>query len=351
VRQMNMIKFSMDDFEAATRQYADQSLAYGKGKEVEYNFAAVQRWVLDNVAGNVPKIEAMLRMFPFAGEGQGIRDIIGGIQQEEMATELAEMIASEELNTLTLQRLALTRVEETIGFLDRMSAEDPEMIFGKYCMDALLMDEDTMLDFGSPASNVRTAIRLKHLKSLYTLLRNLLIDPIAKISEPYTVPLTEGQEQRLREAVTKMESKEHGGATGNLKTLIEAFKSLLLDYHLDFAEPCPPRTGTDEEPTPLATEWEYSGWLENVELKPKRTGPDGFNEILASQPWFQENFPLELTTTHLKATYQLLCKINDEGVINTVADGPGAVDFQAMKTSSKISFWEQNLLDRKKKRY
>ena len=191
VRQMNMIKFSMDDFEAATRQYADQSLAYGKGKEVEYNFAAVQRWVLDNVAGNVPKIEAMLRMFPFAGEGQGIRDIIGGIQQEEMATELAEMIASEELNTLTLQRLALTRLEETIGFLDRMSAEDPEMIFGKYCMDALLMDEDTMLDFGSPASNVRTAIRLKHLKSLYTLLRNLLIDPIAKISEPYTVPLTE----------------------------------------------------------------------------------------------------------------------------------------------------------------
>lgn len=54
VRQMDMIEFSMDDFEAVTRQYADQSLEYGTGKEVQYNFASVQRWVLKNVAGNVP---------------------------------------------------------------------------------------------------------------------------------------------------------------------------------------------------------------------------------------------------------------------------------------------------------
>merc|ERR1719327_465462 len=69
VSEVDMIKFNMLDFEAAVRHHAAQSLKYGQGENVSYDYDEIQKWVLEKVVGNIPRIETVMADFPWIGEG------------------------------------------------------------------------------------------------------------------------------------------------------------------------------------------------------------------------------------------------------------------------------------------
>merc|ERR1711939_880129 len=65
VRAVDMINFTMYDFEAAVREHATQSLKYGQGAHISYDYNGIEQWVFENVVANVPEIDTVGREFPF----------------------------------------------------------------------------------------------------------------------------------------------------------------------------------------------------------------------------------------------------------------------------------------------
>merc|ERR1711939_600449 len=114
-----------------------------------------------------------------------------------MTQDLGDSVIENDLPTLQAQRSAFVRLQECMDFIDIMQASDGDQLFGLYCAETLRLSDAELLDFGVPSSSVRTALRLKHMKSLHKLLQDCLIDPVASVSAVYNVPLTEEQEARL----------------------------------------------------------------------------------------------------------------------------------------------------------
>jgi len=313
-----------------------------------------------------------MKLFPFAGEGVTIKAVIGNIKQEDMSPELADTIVQEDLTSLQMQKAAFTRLQECIDFLDILTASDGDTCFGTYCAEALNLNEEELADFGGSNGSVRTAVKLKHLRSLFLTLQDVLIDPVAQIAPPYQTPLSAGQEQRLRQAASDIEDPQKGGNVGNLKTLIKTYKKLLVDKHQEFVEPCPPRTGQSDaeammEAVPLYSNGMWCGYLEFAEI-PGMLQEDGTTAVtLLDMPWF-ENFPSQwldpaaagdqaemaqmmiddgygevngLSTMHLKAAYQLLCRIEQENQVGTTKK-----KFHEKSVNAKANFWEEMMAKR-----
>lgn len=76
-----MIEFDMADFEAAVRTRATQSLKYGQGAHVAYDFDGIENWVYDNVVGNIPVVDPTMMLFGWAGEDDTEKAFVGGIKQ------------------------------------------------------------------------------------------------------------------------------------------------------------------------------------------------------------------------------------------------------------------------------
>lgn len=278
-----------------------------------------------------------------------------------MSQELKETISTQELSTLQQQRQAYTRLQECMDFMDIMTAADPDALFGVYCTASLNLEEQEMLDFGVPASAVRTAVRLKQLRSLHFLLRDLHIDPVATLSPPYTCPLTEAQETRLRAACRQMEdpnvvfsapdgsdavgSTGFTGASGNIKMLLGAVKRLLLEQHQDFREGVPPHSSdpADHPGDPLNTNGGMYGYFEFAVVN-----DNGQQMALSDYDWFNKAFPEMwgpegsfgsvdgLSTKHLKGVYELLVRIDKEGQVNHAK-------FTDMGVSGRAAIWEQRM--------
>jgi len=174
---------------------------------------------------------------------------------------------------------------------------------------------------------------------------------VATVSTPYCKPLSEAQEKRLRQAARDIEDSNKGGAVGNLKVLIASYKWVLLDKHQNFVEPVPPRSkpasaGDDyvEEPgTELNSQGSWCGYLDFAQVD--EVDPDtGEKMTLQEFDWFNDHFPgpfkhserdqmgdLDgLSTCHLKAAYQLLCRIEKESHIRKFDDS----------VSGKAAMWE-----------
>jgi len=340
IRASDMISVDMDAFEAATREYAKQSLHYGHGTEVSYDFQGLQRWVLETVVGPRPKIEAMIKLFPFAGEGLEMKDVIGGVEQVEMAQELKDSVITMDLTTLKDQQAGFDRLLECIDFIDTMGAADGDALFGDYCEEALKLNEEEIGDFGVSSSSVRTAVRLKHLKSLHALLQDHLVDPVAGLSQWYCVPLSEIQEVVLRQTAIDVEDLSKGGAHGNLALLLSAFKYILVQNLQDYKEPMPPRSA-DEDGLCLNSQGMYFGYLDFAEPQ------GGFEEgtTMMDFDWYNELFPGEfnastpsgLNTQHIKGAYQLLKRIQEERRVKSGSDQ------QEGGHSANVAMWEQRV--------
>jgi len=223
VSDTDTITFNMFEFEAAIRSNSSQSLKYGQGGDVTYDFAEIEEWVIEKVVGNIPVFSDAMSVFAWVGEGVQYKDVIGGIHQEEIPEDIAGTVAYKELNSLNLLQTALDKLLEAIGFMDILSAEDANQNFASYCTEVIHFSESELSIFGSPSSAFRTAVQLKHLTSLRKILEEA-INPSSRapatISPLYTVELSSEQQASLT-AFVETTGQE------NLETLLTAYCTML----------------------------------------------------------------------------------------------------------------------------
>lgn len=292
-REVDMIRFTMHDFETAVREHSTQSLKYGQGAHIVYNFQAIQDWVYEHVVANVPVIDNTGREFMFVGEGTNeSTEYVAGIKQENVPEEIAGAIHYKELTTLSAQQAALDRLEECIGFLRILGASSGDMNLATYCGEALRLSSEELADFGDASSAFRTAVMLKHVISLRQLLKDIIMgdDLVGHVAPIYQQDqLTEEQEMGIKDLVAFIEPEERD-------VLVASFSEMLKSQFKDFAEPS--ALMLDDEPVMLASGF----FMAVLDFAPT---PDG--KVLADMPWFVENFPMDVPLSALVATYTLIC--------------------------------------------
>jgi hypothetical protein len=320
VREKDMIpaKDMMDDFERATREHATQSLEYGQGTMLAYDYEGIQDWVLQHIVGNVPVIETNLAVFSFAGETYERKTVIGGVKQEELSADIAEAVTSRDLDSLQMLQRASARLEECMDLMDIITAQNGDESFGEYCQRALGFTEDDMADFGPASGACRTAVRLKHLQSLRDIIGDLLIDPVGTLDERYSTALTAELETALRAFASKV-------GAANLKIFMNVVKDFLIDNFQEFRQPYPGGTA-------LAMFLDWSAT------------PDG--DCLNEFEWYNDNFPTDdLLLDHLKGVWNTLSICLSETKINVVSEEESSlqenIQFEDMGAKGKASFWEK----------
>jgi hypothetical protein len=299
VREVDMIKFTMHDFEATVRGNSTQSLKYGQGGHVTYDYAGIQDWIHEHVVGNVPLLQPLMDEFPWVGEGSTNMDFIGGIKQEGLPEEIAGAVSSKDLTALSAIQVALDRLDESIGFMDILGASDPNMLFDTYCREALRLNDEELLDFGGPSSALRTAVQLKHLSSLRGLLKDALTADsfLEKISPLYGEELSQAQQDRLTDFCQIAGSEAVGLAT-------EAMAKCLKTQFKDFAEPMA-LSNEYTGPTVIGSGGNMAGALDFQDLPGSDSG-----ETLCDMDWWNDSFPDDIPIANLKETYVFLLKQN-----------------------------------------
>ena len=89
MRREDLISYDFGDLMKEIRFQARQSLEYGEGKRVEFNWSAVQTWIAEHAVVGVPKVYDLTQVFEFLGEVSSSSDI-AGIKQEELARPAAK---------------------------------------------------------------------------------------------------------------------------------------------------------------------------------------------------------------------------------------------------------------------
>jgi len=235
VTASDMIAWDKEEFEGVIRGSSAQSIKFGQGGAISYNFGLVEEWVYENVVANVPLLDDTMPVFPWVGESSDeYKANIGGIEQVPIPGEISGTILHNELPSLVQLQDAMDKLDECIGFMVNLTADDPELNFAAYCADALRMSEAQLSVFGSPSSAFRTAVRLKHLSSL----REAIDDTINPTTEPpetmdtiYREVLTAEVEEKLKAAYSVV-GKEF------MTVLCKAYLDLLHAQFKDFAQPC-----------------------------------------------------------------------------------------------------------------
>jgi hypothetical protein len=308
VREEDCMHFDLRDFDACVRANATQSLKYGQGADVKYDFLQIQNWVIEEVLKNAPLLDDRIRTemplddakkanidayFRFIGEGYKRKDNIGGIDQEELADDISGVIIHKELASLSDVQVAKDRLEECIGYLDIMGSATPQeadQTLDAFCTRVLQLQDDQLSDFGSASSAFRTAVQLKHLDSLMHKLDQRIkvgdddSDVLETIAPRYRVDLSAEQKEDLEAAYIEM-------GLENLQMLHKGFLTLITEQFISFQDTIEP-TGTT-----FNSGGAFGGLLEITET------PDG--SYFADQEWF-DAFPMDITAEHLVDCYNLL---------------------------------------------
>jgi len=305
VREEDCMHVDSHDFESVVRANATQSLKYGQGADVKYDFAQVEQWVVENVLKNAPMFDDRLltgiplsdekkanvdAYFKYIGEGYTRKSVIGGIEQEEIPNEVAGAIIYKELGSLNAVQTAKDRLEECMGYLDSIgsaAAQEPNMTLDTFCATVLHLVDDQLSDFGSAAATFRTAVCLKHLDSLMDQLdRRVKVgdDVMETVNPIYRVALPEDTKEELEAAYDTM-------GLENLKLLHQGYESMIADQFINFAE------NLDAEATTFNSGGMFCGVLEITAIE------EGY---FSDMPWFTDNFPEEICIQHLEDCFKLL---------------------------------------------
>jgi len=314
VREVDMITFTMHDFEAVVRDNATQSLKYGQGGHITYDFNGIEHWVFETVVANVPEISTFGREFPFVGESLSSKEYVGGIKQEDIPEEFSAAILLKELPSLSLQQAARDRLDECIGFMDILGADSADKALSSYCQEALHMTDADLEAFGAPAGIFRTAVLVKHVASLRaTLNTNIVGNELMTQCDPmYLEQLDEVEVETVKDFVEICGQE-------NLAILLECWLDYVSTNLMGFAQPV--ALEVNGEPSVMNSGGDYAGLIElrqtSIPLDGKDKNDPDFNPsldymLMADFDWFVDNFPTDLPVAKIMYTYQLLLSLKSD---------------------------------------
>ena len=206
---------------------SEQSLQYGCGSDITYNWSRIEKHIIDRVLSGKPFIDLTLRKFTFANETRmsgALSNLKSRIPQSELTTDDKSKIIKE-LGTLQNIKKLKNIVEICIGFLSATSTQvqsiDGEIMVQDYVKNTLLLQDSFVLTSGSTAAKV---VRLSNIVSLWNLLEDkLIVDPFEPILSKYKQPLTPAISDELLHHFRNLQAFE-------IAELLPIWKETILNY-------------------------------------------------------------------------------------------------------------------------
>lgn len=183
-------------------------LSSDQSGRVGYDFGKAENLIIDRFFSDIPAIDLEMPGFRFAHEQYlqgGMSVLRQKIRQHSLPLDIIRAI-QREVNTPAVAQQILELVEQAVSFLSTtggsfvqtLSDNVGDMIFGKYVKVVLLLDEVTSSRvvaqqvrlFISIDSDFSRQVQLKHLEALWTVLTEVTnCDVFYGIHEAYKVPL------------------------------------------------------------------------------------------------------------------------------------------------------------------
>ena len=237
LRRSDCISYDFDDFVSCVHACTSQSLEYGKGGQMEFDWQAIEQWIIDNVLAGVPVLQDGIRSFEFRGEGMGLTNMVGNVPQVPLDEKLVKMVIAEQVTLQKMQRLQ-ERLREVMGFL-RSTEGSPNTLVGTYASGVLQLTDQEMSDLyasDGSAGAVMGMVRLQHIAALDTALSRELRDPLASISSKYSEPLSPQVTQAIQKSAAAM-------GPANIEVMTKAWVHMIEQYCADYQEPYPAASG------------------------------------------------------------------------------------------------------------
>ena len=144
LRRSDYINYEFEDFVAFVNSHTSQSLEYGHGGEMSFDWQAIQQWIFDHVVASVPMMADGMRQFEFRGEGMGLANMVGNVPQSPLDAKLLAMILAEQKTPMKMQRLQ-ERLREIMGFL-RSTGGQHNTLVGTYASTVLQFGDTELSD-------------------------------------------------------------------------------------------------------------------------------------------------------------------------------------------------------------
>ena len=273
LRRSDCISYDFDKFVAFVCSQTSQSLEYGRGGEMAFNWAAIQQWIIDHVLGGVPTLQDGIRSFEFRGEGMGLMNQVGNVPQTSLDPKLIAVVMAEQQTLQKIQRLQ-ERLREVMGFL-RSTGGNPNTLVSTYAAGVLQLTDTEMADLQASdgsAGAVMGMVKLQHLAALDTALSRELRDPLESVSSQYCDALPSDQAALIKRSAADMGPQ-------NAELMVKAWLQMIEQYCTDYQEPYPPTSNLKET---LA-------WMPTVDS----------DEVLIELEWFESLFPEELLLANM----------------------------------------------------
>jgi hypothetical protein len=256
---------------------AEQSLEYGHGTDVRYNFPRIEQHLIDTILSGKPLIDLEVRKFNFSNEtlmAGTLLSLKAQIHQIELPGELKEKIV-EDLGALSRLRNCKHQLEICMGFLAVTVGTNQlagNLLLSDYAKNTLMLDAT---DFGAVVSKT---VQLQHMVSLFMLLEeNLNVDAFANVASRYKAELEHHHLVALEAASSKID----------LRVVVAVLKDTLTL-----------RLGDDAV---------MPAHLTLFEVLAESDDPSGTRE-LGSLDWFSR-FPKELQLKHALHAYKFLASL------------------------------------------
>eukprot|EP01052_Picozoa_sp_SAG31_P003961 SAG31_NODE_158_length_21979_cov_6.851691_2_plen_3236_part_00 len=239
LRQSEFIHYNPDVLELFLQAHAGQSLEYGKGMRLQWDWSAIEEWILENVIEGVPLLQEGVRLFEFKGEvedARGLSNMVSNIEQEPLQDSVQHLIIKQQGSLHKMGRL-YERLQECIGFL-RSTGGNGEELLATYAQRTLQLEDSEMEDLYAADKTpgvVVSSVRLKNLIALEKLLTRRIkcdADPFAKLAAIYQEPLTESVANAIVTSAPHMD----------ISKIVSVWEMVVAEYLDNFAMDVPPDT-------------------------------------------------------------------------------------------------------------
>jgi hypothetical protein len=239
-----------------------QCLTVTRNGQCVYDFKNAEQYLMDVFFSSKPLIDLEVRMFQYTnGESEGVSLLRQKVSQELLDKETMDQILKE-LGSKTEARKCMELLETCISFLQATGGsfiqhlDVGEKTLGQYTKEVLMMEH---AEFGS--NIVSSQVRLKHIDSLWKLLRDYtVVDHFANVRPKYRQILDEPRAAEMLKDAKFLD----------LGVLLPLMKELI--------------TG------PLTSDLMGA----NIALKDAMGNTSHMDTYLMDLPWFADYFPADL---------------------------------------------------------
>jgi len=277
---IQLITLSRKTFLPYLQRQTEQSLTYGTGSSITYDFDRIQQYIIDTFLTGIPQIDLEVRRFEFANEARvtgALNNLKQKIKQSKLTEDMRQKIL-QDLSSLQQKNRVKRLLEVAIGFLSSTGGSTIHQIPGEeylssYISDTLLLSEGLNL-----GNTIEKHVKLKHIVSLWEFLEDQLnADPFEKILPKYRNELDQFLEQDIIEICKYLD----------LELLLPIMKEMLLSFFTEGTGNIGSRIKLKDTMAFCIVEGDI--YLGNLE-------------------WFKLYFPSHIECSHALAAYRLLEK-------------------------------------------